>query len=101
MAGAFNQLKELYKLQKEARAMQKKMKGIHVIGLSDDELVSVAMNGAQEVEEIEIHDELLTAERKRDLVKSLKQALKDGQKKLQKELVKDMDISQIKGMLGS
>jgi len=101
MAGAFNQLKDLYKLQKEARAMQKKMKAVHVTGLSDDELVSVSINGTQEIEEIEIHDELLSPENKRDLVKDIKQAVKDAQKRLQKELMKDMDMSQIKGMLGA
>lgn len=100
MAGAFNQLKDLYKLQKEARSMQKKMKSTKVEGISDDELVRVFINGTQEIEEMEIDDQLLSVDRKRDLVKDIKQALKDSQKRLQKELMKDMDINQLKGMLG-
>jgi DNA-binding YbaB/EbfC family protein len=101
MGGAFNQLKDLYKLQKEARAMQKKMKGITITGLSDDELVSITIDGTQEIQEMEISDELVNPEKKRDLIKDIKQAIKDAQKRLQKELMKDMDMNQIKGMLGS
>ncbi|KXK26650.1 MAG: Nucleoid-associated protein YbaB [candidate division WS6 bacterium OLB20] len=101
MGGAFGQIKELYKLQKEARAMQKKMKAIHVTGKSEDELVEITINGTQEIEEIEIEERLLSAEEKKALVKGLKQAMKDAQKRLQKEMMKDMDINQLKGMLGS
>lgn len=99
MAGFYNQAKDLYKMQKEARAMQKKMKQIKVSGVSDDELVEVTINGVQDIEEIEIANELMEVERKKDLVKGIKQALKDAQKKLQKEMMKDMDMSQLKNML--
>lgn len=94
-------MKDLYKLQREAREMQKKMKAIHVHGESDDQLVVVHINGAQDVEDVEIHDELLDPSKKRDLVRDIKQALKDGQKKIQKELMKDMDVDKLKGMLGN
>ncbi|MBW7953252.1 MAG: YbaB/EbfC family nucleoid-associated protein [Candidatus Dojkabacteria bacterium] len=100
MGGAFKQIKDIYKLQKEAREMQKKMKNIHVTGKSDDELVVVSINGTQEVEDITIEDRLLSPSEKKLLVKGIKQALKDAQKKLQKELMKDMDLGQLKGMLG-
>lgn len=81
--------------------MQKKMKGITITGFSDDELVSITIDGTQEIQEMEINDELVTPEKKRDLIKDIKQAVKDAQKRLQKELMKDMDMNQIKGMLGS
>jgi DNA-binding protein YbaB len=100
MAGMFNQAKELYKLQKEAREMQKKMKAIKVEGLSDDEMVKVIMDGTQEIIEIEIDDEMMSVDLKKELVKSLKQGLKDAQKQVQKQMMKDMDISQLKNMLG-
>lgn len=99
--GMFDQLKDVYKLQKEAREMQKKMKALTIEAYSDDEDVKVVMNGMQEVEEIEINDELMNPDKKKYLIKAIKEALKDGQKKLQKELAKDMDIDQIKNMLGS
>jgi DNA-binding protein YbaB len=99
--GMFDQLKDVYKLQKEAKEMQKKMKNISITAFSDDEDVKLVMNGMQEIEEMEINDELMTVENKKHLIKALKEAIKDGQKKLQKELAKDMDISQLKNMLGS
>jgi DNA-binding protein YbaB len=48
--GMFDQLKDLYKLQKEAKEMQKKMKLVIVQGYSDDEDVKIKMNGLQELE---------------------------------------------------
>lgn len=99
--GMFDQIKDLYKLQKEAKEMQKKMKVIQITGFSDDEDVKIKINGLQEVEDVELSDELLTPENKKYLIKAFKEAMKDAQKKLQKELAKDMDISQIKNMLGA
>lgn len=99
--GMFDQLKDVYQLQKEAKEMQKKMKAITIDAYSDDEGVRIVMNGLQEIEDIEIDDELLSVENKRKLIKEFKEALKSGQKKLQKELSKGMDLSQLKNMLGS
>jgi len=96
----FGKAKDLYSMQKEARAMQKQMKQVRVEGLSDDELLKIVMNGIQEIEDIEIHEELLGVENKSDLVKALKQAWKSAQKNLQKEMMKDFDLDKIKGMLG-
>jgi DNA-binding protein YbaB len=96
----FGKAKDIYAMQKEARAMQKQMKQLRVSGNSEDELVQIVMNGVQELEEINIHDELLGIDSKSDLVRSLKQAWKDAQKNLQKEMMKDFDLDKIKGMLG-
>ena len=97
----FSQLKDIYKLQKEAREMQKKMKDVKIVGLSDDEDIKIYMNGLQEIDTMDIADELMSVDNKKQLVKEIKEAMKDAQKKLQKELSKDMDISQLKSMLGS
>jgi len=99
MAGAYNQIKDLYKMQKEAREMQKKMKAITIKGLSDDELVEITIDGTQEIIDIYIDDQLINIDGKKELVKRIKQSMKDAQKKLQKELMKGMDINQIKNML--
>ena len=101
MGGMFNQLKDIYKLQKEAREMQKKMKEVKIMGISDDEDVKIYMNGRQEVDTMEINDELLSVDSKKQLIKEIKGAMKDAQKKLQEELSKDMDISKLKNMLGA
>jgi DNA-binding protein YbaB len=97
---AFGKVGELYKLQKEARAMQKKMKQLTIRGESKDGDITVTINGVNELEELEIDDELLTPDRKRDLVKKMKQAFKAANKKLQKSMMKDVDMDKMKGMLG-
>lgn len=96
----FGKAKDLYAMQKEARAMQKQMKQLSVEGRSEDELVVISMNGIQEIENIEIHDELMDLSERNQLVKSLKQAWKNAQKNLQKEMMKDFDMDKLKGMLG-
>jgi DNA-binding protein YbaB len=96
----FGKAKDIYAMQKEARSVQKQMKQLRVTGNSEDELVQIIMNGLQEIEEINIHDELLGVDSKSDLVRSLKQGWKDAQKNLQKEMMKDFDLDKIKGMLG-
>jgi DNA-binding protein YbaB len=100
MAGAFGKMKDLYKLQKEARAMQKRMKQMRISGLSKNEHVEIIINGTQEVEEIDISDELLSADRKKDLIKEIKEAMESAQKQLQKEMAKDMDLDSLRNMLG-
>lgn len=100
MAAGFGKLGELYKLQKEARAMQKKMKAIIIQGDSKNGLVVVRINGTNAVEDIDIDEELLSPDKKKDLIKSLKQAFKDANKRLQKEMMKDMDVNKMRGMLG-
>jgi len=94
-------MKDIYKLQKEAKEMQKKMKTLHIKGYSDDENVKVSVNGLQEIEEMEIADELMSVDRKKELIRSIKEAIKDSQRKLQKEMSKDMDIDKLKNMLGA
>lgn len=100
MANIFSKAKDLYKMQAEARAMQKKMQAVVVSGYSKGEEVEVRINGANELEEIEISENLLVPERKEMLQRSIKVAFKDATKKLQKELVKDMDLDKMKSMLG-
>jgi DNA-binding YbaB/EbfC family protein len=100
MANIFSQAKELYKMQAEARAMQKKMQEIVVSGLSKNEQVEVRVNGANELQQVNIDDELIDQSKKALLEKSIKQAFQDANKKLQKELMKGMDINKMKSMLG-
>jgi len=80
--------------------MQKKLKATLVTGTSKDSMVSITLNGAQELEDIVIGTELLSQERKRDLIRNIKQAYKSAQKNLQREMMKDMDMDKLKGLLG-
>ena len=93
-------MKDLYKLQKEAREMQKKMKEMKISALSKDEHVEVIIDGTQAIQELNISDDLMTPDRKKDLEKEIKQAMEEAQKLLQKEMAKDMDIDKLKSMLG-
>lgn len=96
----FGKLGDIYKLQKEAREMQKNMKVIKVSGLSRNEDVEVVMDGTQEILEIGINDELINLDKKNYLEKAIIEAVKDAQKKIQKEMMKNMDLDKIKQMLG-
>lgn len=89
---------ELFRMQNEARKMQKKLREKRIIGESKNGLVTLYMNGAQEFEDVYIDEELLSPERMDQIRKLFKEAFKDYQKKLQKEMVQDMDINQLKNM---
>lgn len=96
----FSKAQDLYKMQKEAKAMQKKMKKVVVSGYSKNELVEVKMNGTNELEDIDIDPSLIDDSKKQLLEKSIIEAIKDASKRLQKELVKGMDMDQMKSVLG-
>jgi DNA-binding protein YbaB len=100
MANLFSQAGNLMKLQKEARKMQKEMKSTKVSGLSKNEDVEIVIDGTHEIIELGISDDLLRVEKKVQLVNAIIQAMKDAQKKLQKDMMKSMDIDKLKGMLG-
>ncbi len=100
MAGVFNNLKDMYKLQKQARQMQKELRKQKVTGSSKDDKVKIHMNGAQEYQDIEIDDSLLNPDMKKLLKKDIEQAFADCQKDLQKKMKSEMDVDDIKGMLG-
>lgn len=100
MANVFNQMKDLYKMQREAKKMQDQMRQIKVTGQSKDGLVRMYFNGAQELENMTVDAQLLDPDRHEDLVNRVKEAYKDFQKALQKEAQKNIDISKLKGMLG-
>ena len=100
MSNPFSQAKELMQMQKEAKKMQKKMQAILVSGSSKDSLVSVTLNGAQELEDIVISEQLLAVDQKRILIKDIKAAFKSAQKELQKSIMKDFDMDKLRGLLG-
>lgn len=100
MANVFGQMKDLYKMQREAKKLQEQMRTVKVSGSSRDGTVRMYFNGAQEIENVTIDDEVLSSESTEDIADAIKEAYKDYQKKLQKELAKDVDIDQVRGMLG-
>ncbi len=99
MANPFGQMKDLYKMQREAKIMQKKMRQQKIAGESRDGKVVIFMNGAQEFEDFEIDESLLSPEMFEVLKRTFMEAFKDYQKKLQKEMMKDFDMDKVKQML--
>ena len=85
---------ELLKMQSEARKMQKKMRERKITGESRDGLLKIYMNGAQEFEDIQINEDMDIDGIKR----RMKEAFKDYQKRLQKEMAQDMDLDSLKNM---
>lgn len=100
MANPFSQMKDIYKMQKEAKEMQKKLRERKVSGRADDESVVIYMNAAQEFEDIYVDDSLLDTSMSLEIKKRFKEAFKDYQKNLQKEMMKDFDMDQLKRLMG-
>ena len=71
----FSKIKDLYKLQKEARKIQKELKDVEVEASSNDGWVTVVFNGEQHLTDIQIAEEALRPEYKRELEKDLKNTI--------------------------
>jgi hypothetical protein len=91
-------VREMLKMQNEAKKMQNKLKEQKLVGESKDGLLKLYMNGAQEFEDIDIDPEILNPEEMDNFKKRMKQAFKDYQKKLQKQMAQSMDIDSLKNM---
>jgi len=71
----FSQAKKLYEMQKKARQIQKELKDIEVEASSNDGWVTVVFNGEQHLTEINLEEEALQPENKRELEKDLKNTI--------------------------
>lgn len=90
--------KELIKMQMEAKKMQSRLREKKISGESKNGMVKIFMNGAQEFEDLWIDDDLLDPSMMDRIKKDMKEAFKDYQKALQKEMAQDMDLDKIKSM---
>lgn len=75
--------KQLWELQKKARAIQKELKEIEVEAKAGEGHVIVIFNGEQHIQSIEIDPAMLTVEKKRDLEKALQQAIAEAISRVQ------------------
>jgi len=92
--------RELIKMQMEAKKMQNRLREKKISGESKDGMLKIFINGAQEFEDIWVDDDLMDSGMMDRFKKDMKEAFKDYQKRLQKEMAQDIDLDQIKGMLG-
>ncbi|MFA6492989.1 MAG: YbaB/EbfC family nucleoid-associated protein [Patescibacteria group bacterium] len=75
--------KQLWELQKKARAIQKELKEIEVEAKAAEGKVVVVFNGEQHIQSIDIDPEMLDQEKKRDLEKALQQAIAEAISRVQ------------------
>ncbi|MCL5411114.1 MAG: YbaB/EbfC family nucleoid-associated protein [Patescibacteria group bacterium] len=71
----FSKARELYDLQKKARKIQKELKDTEIEAKSNDGWVTVVFNGEQHLTDIDIKEEALKVENKRELEKDLKNTI--------------------------
>jgi DNA-binding protein YbaB len=90
--GKFQDMKNILKLRKEAKEIQKKLKNIHIE--ADEDTITVTINAEQNVVKVEIKDEI-DAALKRKLEENLVKAFNKGIKKSQAVAAENM-----KGLLG-
>ncbi|MEK7105519.1 MAG: YbaB/EbfC family nucleoid-associated protein [Patescibacteria group bacterium] len=84
----FNKIKAIKDLRDKAKTMQSALGEIHVEGSAAWGKIKVTMNGNQEVENLSIDQEMMSDKAK--LETSVKDAVNDTMKKLQKELAGKM-----------
>lgn len=79
----FDKAKQLYQLQKKARAIQKELRETEVEAKAADGQVVVVFNGEQHIQSVEIAENMLKTENKRVLEKALEQAIAEGISRVQ------------------
>ncbi|MBM2820929.1 MAG: hypothetical protein HW405_689 [Candidatus Berkelbacteria bacterium] len=81
--GTFDKARQLYDLQKKARAIQKDLKATEVEAKAADGQVMVVFNGEQHITEINIEESMLAPDKKKDLEKALIQAISESLSRVQ------------------
>jgi len=81
--GTLDKAKQLWDLQKKARAIQKELKNTEVEAKAAEGRVVVIFNGEQHIQSVEISEEMLSPEKKRDLEKALQQAIAEAVSRVQ------------------
>lgn len=71
----FGKMKDLYELQKKARRVQKELKDVEIEASSNDGWVTVVFNGEQHLVSVNIAEEALDPDNKRELEKDLKNTI--------------------------
>jgi len=91
----FDKAKDLYKMQKQARSIKKKLKKTHIE--AEQEGVTITINGEQEVQTVEISDEAIENKKKLqiNLEKAFNKAIKKSQQigaEMMKEVMGDFNF---------
>jgi DNA-binding protein YbaB len=90
----FQQAKDLYKLQKQAKDVKKKLKNIHIE--AEEEGIKIVINGEQEIISVEISEEAMQDRAK--LEKAVLNCMQKGTKKAQE--VAAVNMKEVMDQLG-
>ena len=71
----FDKARQLYDLQKKARAIQKELRDTEVEAKAAGGAVTVVFNGEQHIQEVLIDESMLAPAKKQELEKALQQAI--------------------------
>jgi len=88
----FDKAKQVWDLQKKARAIQKELKGTEVEAKAAGGLVTVVFNGEQHIQSVEISEAMLAPEKKHELEKSLEQAIAEAVSRVQAIAAEKMKV---------
>ncbi len=88
----FDKAKQLYDLQKKARAIQKELKDTEVEAKAAGGAVTVVFNGEQHIQEVSIDESMLEPGRKHELEKALEQAIAECVSRVQAVAAEKMKV---------
>lgn len=88
----FDKARQLYDLQKKARAIQKELKDTEVEAKAADGQVMVVFNGEQHITELTIDESMLSPDKKKDLERALTQAISESLSRVQAIAAEKMKV---------
>ena len=96
----FDKAKDMYRLQKQARQIKKKLKNTHIE--AEHEGIIVIINGEQEIVEVKLGEEAMQDRKKAEVnvVKCLNKAIKKSQQigaEMMKDVMGDMGLPGLGG----
>lgn len=91
----FDKLKQMKDMHSQAKAMQKALSDERITGEAIQGKVKVTMDGNQEIQEVFISPELLTAENQEELQNAIKEAFQDCVKELKSLMMKKVQSGEI------
>lgn len=100
MLDKMKQAKQLYDLQKKAKAMQKELRDTEIEAVSSDGKVTAVFNGELKLVDLTIAEDYLTDRSIKDLEKALKTTVSEAMAKAQgvaaektRDIMKEMNIN--------
>lgn len=101
----FDKMKQLYDMQKKARALQQQLEAIKIGKTNKNGTLKVALNGSQKMEAVTIDPSWLAPDKKSELESALCQLINEGLAEVQKstatqaaELMKELKGLNIPGL---